>query len=1014
MRWISLALLACLLAGPPARAQERTTEGVPLRRDKDRVKMTPPAPEKPVPEKEPEKKTGKESPDKAVEKDPVAAAVARLATWPDADAREAAALLALRGPEIEARLIRRLADTSPAQAAGICFVLGEVGRDASLAAVERLAARPGMVPWFTEIFDALGKLDGANAVSRVLPFLRHPKRRARLAAETWLMSRVNAGHAARLASILTDRSRGARLSAFRLLSRGAPEEARARAFDLLDDPAPELARAAADLISSGADDAAIARLNRMVAGVHPRRSAYAALTLVLVGEKTGRRPFTPETIRLLLGDRGLRAVEKVNRGVAAIALADLGYETDDPAVDAVLDRDVVLTLLDTVGGKTFFKDYNSIAALARNRFGKLTGILDRRPVPELWRWWLEHRDTFRARRVLKTIPAGFTAVFRVRARSVAEPPLPATLFSTRPEDAVGPETAGKGFVYLPETDAAALAARIDRELLSLPDSPRLRGEGGDPDAAITVSLGNRSRTVAGRAGDLEPGLVSVLGELRRLRRTYAWQRYWDRDRYPRHDDFIRTELAFFTGDATEAEKAEHLKAMILSAFDDLTARTEREEALDILRRLPVTFTDSDAYALALFLSRESSLTPVALRIVRVLRKAKRPLVVRLLADWFERHPSPRALSLIQDLLAGLGEREIRNAAGSDRLFLRQAAMRAAPGVLEGDALERVLGAGLKDPAPPVRREALLALGRSGAAFAFARIAGGLEDPVDEVRSAAIEALGRLARPEVVPLLATQLDSKDTGRRVAAVRALCRTGIDEALPPVLLALRRDGSEVVRSVAASEIARLGMKALPGVSRIVMDAKEMPEVRALAVETLVRIGGDHVVDVLRALLQDPDDAVADAAALALAELAKKDAVPRLLAALEAGRNPVRTVAALERLSCQSFPSAKASELPVIYRGWWSERREGREEAWFAEALARRGYPAAPLEGFAAGRREMAAVPVLIRALGDPNWYLRANADLWLRRITLEDFGRIRRYTSEEEVRKIQDRWRSWWEKR
>jgi hypothetical protein len=157
-----------------------------------------------------------------------------------------------------------------------------------------------------------------------------------------------------------------------------------------------------------------------------------------------------------------------------------------------------------------------------------------------------------------------------------------------------------------------------------------------------------------------------------------------------------------------------------------------------------------------------------------------------------------------------------------------------------------------------------------------------------------------------------------------------------------------------------------------------------------------------------------VADSAAVALAARARKVAAPRLLDALEQKRNPVRTLAALELLSCQSFPTARAAELPAIYRGWWNEHRTDPASAWFASALRTRGYDGPILDKLGMGQPPMDVVPVMIRALSDGDWFIRANANLWLRRITLEDFGEISRFSTPEEIRKTQARWRVWWEDR
>jgi hypothetical protein len=290
----------------------------------------------------------------------------------------------------------------------------------------------------------------------------------------------------------------------------------------------------------------------------------------------------------------------------------------------------------------------------------------------------------------------------------------------------------------------------------------------------------------------------------------------------------------------------------------------------------------------------------------------------------------------------------------------------------------------------------------------------LDDPAEGIRNAAIAALGEMKDPAVVPILTRQVASDDFGRRVAAVTALCRTGLPDALGPVLSSLRRDPSPAVRSVAAREVSRFKTAALPGLTGIVTDLKEKPEIRAGAVDALVRVGGDRVVAVLTALLSDSAPEVADAAAYALASRQEKGAVPRLLEALSAGRDTLQTVAALEQVSCRSFPSARAAELPAIYKGWWGDHRDESAASWFVAALEEKGYDVGDLESLGSADPSPKTVPVLMNVLLDDAWYLRADANLWLDRVTTESFGEVTRFTSPEDVRAVREKWRAWWKAR
>jgi HEAT repeat protein len=1016
LRLFRTCLVLSLAAGAAwAQDQSPSGDGIPLGREKDRVRMTPRTP------------AGAEQGGKAAEggpgkppeepKDAFSENLGKLAKWPATEAREAVAVLCLLGPEVEKRLLPLLPTSEPAMAAGIAMVLGEVGGDESLAAVQRLAGAPGMTPFLPVLFDVLGRLDGENAVKRVLPFLRHPKRPARESAEVWLSGRLNASHAPRLEDLLDDPARGVRLSGLRLLRRVMPERGVEKAFEHLGDEAPEVARLAAEILSTETDATVLGKLLAICGAADARRAAYAILALVYVEQATGVRPWTEASSKHLLGGNGLRSAEKLNRGIASVALADIGFDSQDPAIDGVLDQTVVPILLDSFAGPTVYKDYASVADLARDRFGKLTGLYERVPVSELWAWWQKNQESFSARRALREIPADRLDTLRVRARSLVEPALPTTLFSAVAADAGGPDVSGIDFVYLLPGDAQALAAVLSRDFLVLRGTAAFAGSKEDddrgaafgPEVEVTLSVGGRSRSVAVRSGAVPPELSRILAALIELRERYAWQRFWDRAVYPDYAAFIRAESGFFAASPEPAARAEKMKDLILTAFDDLATAAERLDAVRILAGLPVEFSDRDAYRLALTLDSEEELTPFAEKLCEVLARTGRPLILPILGGFLEKHPGGRSLDHFAAALARFGTDEILRSAGSERFFYRRAAMRAAPDGVPPSGLAAVLARGARDENPLVRREAYLSFGRSRLDEALPALDAGTSDPDVEASTAAIRGLGELRRPEAVPILLRQLASEDAARRIVAVEALCASRLGDSLPAVLRTLGDDPSPLVQSVAARDVALFGELALRGLTGILMDPARGPGSRVLALEATARIGRDMVFELLSALLADTVPEVADAAAFALAARARKVAVPQLLSAVEAGRNPAMSLAALELVSLQTFPSARSEELPAIYRGWWSEHRSEPESAWLADALRERGAPEEPLRSLSAGDPVAAAIPALLSGLSDDRWFVRATSNLWLSRLTGEDFGEITRSTSAEETRAVEMRWRA-----
>jgi HEAT repeat protein len=121
------------------------------------------------------------------------------------------------------------------------------------------------------------------------------------------------------------------------------------------------------------------------------------------------------------------------------------------------------------------------------------------------------------------------------------------------------------------------------------------------------------------------------------------------------------------------------------------------------------------------------------------------------------------------------------------------------------ALARVAGA---DKRPFVRKTAASALGEIGDRAGVPALVERVRRERDsEVRAAAVIALGAIGDPSATAALRERLSDGDAFVRREAVRALGRVGAAEALPDIVARLREDREAEVRRRAAEALGALG---------------------------------------------------------------------------------------------------------------------------------------------------------------------------------------------------------------
>jgi HEAT repeat protein len=138
----------------------------------------------------------------------------------------------------------------------------------------------------------------------------------------------------------------------------------------------------------------------------------------------------------------------------------------------------------------------------------------------------------------------------------------------------------------------------------------------------------------------------------------------------------------------------------------------------------------------------------------------------------------------------------------------------------------------------VRKEIASALGRIGDRAAVAPLVARLEREKDrEVRAAVVDALGRIGGAETIAPLVARLGDKDDFVRRQAVRALGLSGATGAIARIADRLEHDESADVRRHAAEALGLLGDRAVvPALTRALHDGD--PYVAQTAADALERV--------------------------------------------------------------------------------------------------------------------------------------------------------------------------------
>jgi HEAT repeat protein len=979
-----LALLALLAAGAPASAQDG---------NKKKPAFHLPEPDAPPAPAETER-------DDSLER-----TLQGMRGWPAPSARQAAERLIVQRERSLPLVVNVLVAAEPEMAAlkpGAAYVVGRIGSKEHVVTLLLVAAEKEQHNQASVFFEAAVRLDKETAVAEAFRFFRTSDTTLRHEATQFVLNHVTAENLPAVFDLLDRRKAEhpfTREIGLRLLDRLVETkqvlwaDVADRFYRALGDESPQVAGRAMRLLAARKEPENVKALNELITkeASYWRQRSYAALALTLYSAAYREPSLEPATVAALRGEKGIaHAKEPLARAAAALALAQAALRTNDQELVRLLDKEIPIVLIDSVGARNqHYRDFGSVMPLSYAMLRRITGQTLPDNAPAWAQWWTDHGRLFRAKRELLDVEERDLPDLEIDARAPLSEGGRRVRFTT-----AGP----KRPVYLhgtalalPAADMARLIALLKR--YSFFEALQADASAVDPEAAVvTVRVGDLDRTVAFAVGE---GLTVIrddlVREVRSLALEFAWQRWWSIDTHPNWDLFFLEEQKWFKDHKDPAERAAHLRGMIAGSLKSLVSVEERVDAARTAAGLPGgggALSDAEVQAFVSAVGAEREPNAFVAAAVDLLVPSAGDRAVKPLIDILAEMIGVDAKRLLTHLCAGLDDAHVTALAVDERWKVRQAAVEALAG-RDGKVAHPILVARLDDEELLVRMAAASELARLKAPEALPVLRDLATNETADVRAAAAFAFGVLGGSEgregVKALLLGRKDGEsgdvNPEVRVRAVDGLVEGREPEGAAIILGVFAKESDVRVRAAAADALVRLESPELVQhlMERLQETRSADPE-RVALVNVLARFKSDQPVDLLRAVVKGDDELSAEAAALGLARRWDDAALVPLIRMLKSGHSTRAAVRHLQILTSQAFESESYAEQAKSYQGWATAHGTGSARAWFKDALEQRGYDVRTIADWAAAPAVAAPsdemVPLLLKALRDKEWYVQRNA--------------------------------------
>lgn len=249
-----------------------------------------------------------------------------------------------------------------------------------------------------------------------------------------------------------------------------------------------------------------------------------------------------------------------------------------------------------------------------------------------------------------------------------------------------------------------------------------------------------------------------------------------------------------------------------------------------------------------------------------------------------------------------------------------------------------------DPEATERLEfTLLALGRTADPSILPKVLPYLKSPLTGLRAQAADAASRLGGPSVCQEIVPLLGSSNRREAYAAMEAVVRTKPAPCYKALVARLEVEENIEVRSSLYGIVVTLGGENALDVLRASMQSKSYVE-RSIVADMIGRVGSKKGLNLLRAMIDDPNENVAVRAVGALEAIGGEGAVDTLIARTADRRHMVALTACavLTQMGVTTAAPRIASDLLDMVREPVGELELRAPIAQLSDALVTLKYPA------------------------------------------------------------------------
>ena len=851
------------------------------------------------------------------------------------------------------------------------------------------------------ILSELIKRDPVRASTPFLAaMLRHDAGSIRRVAERELAKRLTLDDLPLLAGALEDRSTDVRKAATSLV---AGLEDSAIVTELLLERVIDRSTSVAQIAISGVARAtegepSFELLRRVFASGEIVRAEAQLIIAIVEREDRGGAPIFGDEHRAAL----LRALDSplpIVSTSGALALAGLGFRSEDEAATPWLDGPVPSALISVAAGSTFFDGFSLVREPALRRLRLISGVNYGSNGPEWADWWSKNKYHFRADRAVISLLPGDSEriVLRVDSPSseltsgrpfvLAGPALSLDVqWLTQEEERAGAR--GVDVLFLTAGDAADLTALLMEEgVFGGGRLPGPRGSFGGGGRSMEVQIGRRAKSFRFSSVQSQPWFDRIIERANGLAGQYAWQRFPVAGVHGDMAELFAAESGWWSAPRTAQEKHERFLSLLMEHLQAAPV-AERVAGIAQLERL---IAQEAADAAALSPNYPEGIIPSLIGLITDepvfgIRARKMATLASTMISRVEQasiatgedsqvlSPAPERAELVTALHNQFGPLALPSIAA----------------VLQEGGRRSVLGAAV-DERMTLRIAAALILGQGDNPEDIDLLLGMMDDENEDVEVAAIAGLAQRNAQRARTAIEDRSRASAANRvpvpvRAAALRALGIIG-GKGVLDVLVAGMTDSDERLHLPAAEGLASLGTPETAALLVSLLRGTHRQSIQTVAKEGLLNLGEVGHDDLFSAM-RSPDKGLQRDAAVLLAQQLVPRAVPVLASTIAVDPDDSQVMEELAILTCVDYSD---EALPAErYFQWWDEVNHSDSFAWFIAALEQRGLRAPTASAFDDGGTVEARL-FLLTVLREVGGHLGTRALRELERLHGSRLGRV-----------------------